>query len=321
MNGFLALAATAFLVSRAHGAALEELLSAAGADAPPGVAAPSAAPLVPRSPRRSYILKVLTFNIKSTPAAPFQGFGRERFAVIGRMLAAQRAAGRGPDIVVMQEAFGGGIRRVRDLAGFPHNVDGPNTDGSLLDAGLFAMSEHPIVEREVLTYPRDTCAGPDCFAAKGAMRVRLRVPGLPFPVDVHTTHLQSGPSEGRDRRRRRQMDLFAEAFVTAQTGRSHPAFFAGDFNSRPPRSSYAHFVSRTGLLNAGEVCRADAAGCRLADGTARKHLLEETHDQQFYVPEGPGVYRVRPVYAARTFGPLGALSDHLAYEVHYEISW
>jgi hypothetical protein len=67
-------------------------------------------------------------------------------------------------------------------------------------------------------------------------------------------------------------------------------------------------------------CGADPAACVVPPDTDPEELQARTHDQHFFAPGGRA-YRVRPVSAARNFAPLGEYSDHLAYEVTYEIGW
>lgn len=300
------------LAPPARAAALEELLEQAGVEAPAPVAPPAGAP-VPRTRR----FTVLSFNIKANPEAWVSGWDLRRLARIGDELARRRAAGDAPDVVLLQECFGPGTPPLRRHAGYPHRVQGPGAAHSVLDSGLWILSLHPVRERRALSFAPEGCRGADCFASKGALLVRLSVPGVPFPVDVLTTHAQSGPGEAREAQRLRQ---FQEIEGLLPSGAEGPAFVAGDFNTDLRRpASYARLASWP-LSNAGAACRADAAGCVVPPGTDPEELQARTHDQQFFAPGGRS-YRVRPVSAARSFTPLGSYSDHLAYEVVYEIDW
>jgi endonuclease/exonuclease/phosphatase family metal-dependent hydrolase len=306
----MVLAATA---ARAQSGALSELLDIAGVEAPPPVPLPAAGPAHGRR-----LFKVLTFNIKDNPHARLTGWGLSRFNRIGEELARRRAAGDPPDVVLLQEAFNSGDDRIRRRAGYAYAVRGPRPDRTLLDGGLWVLSDHPITARQVIAYTHDTCSSFDCWATKGAVRVRLEVPGLPFPVDVLTTHAQSGRKPRAEKGREAQ---FGQLRALLPLGAHNPAFIAGDFNTDARRpESYAALAAAVSLPNAGADCAAAAGGCVVAPGTDAAELQARTNDQQFYAPGGAS-FRVRPVYAARTFTPLDAFSDHLGFEVWYEITW
>jgi endonuclease/exonuclease/phosphatase family metal-dependent hydrolase len=299
-----------------HAGALDELLSQSGTASLAEV--PVELPAV-LAPARRRIFKVLSFNIKGNPEAWISGWGRARFAVIGDELARRRADGDAPDVVVLQESFGPGTSLLRRHAGYPHMAEGPRAQGTLLDGGLWTLSLHPISQSRSVAFTHDTCGSFDCWATKGMHLTRISVSGVPYPVDVHNTHMQSGGRPRDESSRVRQIEQFAAAFLPA--GQAHPALFIGDFNTGGHRpGSYGTLLSVTGLANAGGDCLQAPDVCYVAPGTVPEELEARTHDQHLYVRSGPG-YRVRPIYAARIYGPVGIYSDHLAYEVHYELSW
>ncbi|MDX6771177.1 MAG: endonuclease/exonuclease/phosphatase family protein [Elusimicrobiota bacterium] len=327
------------LAARAGAGALDELTAAAGPDAV------SAAPVVAGAPAARFtqrrVIKVLSYNIKAHPAAFLDGFDGSRYAVIGRSLAARREAGTQPDLVLLQESFTLRARELRRAAGYPHQVRGPREreatrtpsygpragpgggarGGTLLSGGLYILSDHPVLASRVMTFaPRD-CRSWDCWANKGAVMARIQLPGVPFPLEVYTTHMQSGPTRKADALRERQIDAVLDSLLPAERDPAVPLIFAGDFNTRPDRASYGRFVARAGLDNAGEDCLADPGACHVAEGTDPLALFERTVDQHFYAAGGPGFYRLRPIYAERSYPLDEELSDHLAYEVHYELSW
>lgn len=267
----------------------------------------------------SIIVKILSYNIKGTPVARFDGYRGARFKAIGESLAARRAQGTQPDAVLIQEAFVGRAKDLRLAAAYPHSVKGPGGGGALLNAGLYILSEHPIADERHVAFGKDACSTWDCLANKGAMLARIQIPGLPFTVDLYNTHLQS--IKKHDLVRIEQMDILLDRLLAPTRVLGNPMIFAGDFNTMPALASYGHFVRNTGLANAGEACLGDTARCRVENSTDPSQLVENTKDQHFYVPENPGVYRVTPIYAVRSYPLEDRLSDHLAYEVHYKIEW
>ncbi len=312
----LPIMALVFCAARAHAGALEDLLRSAGGEVPPAVVVPDAGPRF----TRTRLLKILSYNIKAHPAAFLDGYEGSRYGVIGRSLARRRERGEQPDVVLLQESFTRRARNLRKHAGYPHVIQGPRERRTLLSGGLFVLSDHPVLESRLVTFGPDACRSWDCFANKGAVMARVQLPDVPFPVEVYTTHMQSGPSARADALRVEQADALLEDLLPAEPDPGVPLIFAGDFNMKPGRASYDHFVARAGLANAGADCLADAAGCRVAAGTEPRALQADTVDQHFYAPGGV-VYRLRPVFAERSYPLSEELSDHLAYEVHYELSW
>lgn len=267
---------------------------------------------------RSFVLKILSYNIKGTPVAPFQGFSHDRYKKIGKILARRRASGTQPHLVLIQEAFVSKTKELREHAGYPHLAKGPGTGGAALDGGLYILSDYPIADKEVVAFGADACSGWDCHANKGAMLARLQIPGLPFAIDVYNAHLQAGADAEEERLA--QIDIL-ERFLRQNMGVGNPSIFPGDFNTKPRRPSYGYLLQKTGLANAGADCRSAPASCAVSAATDPLQLLENTHDQHLYAPGKQDVYRIRPVFAERNFQDEEALSDHLGYEVHYEIRW
>lgn len=67
----------------------------------------------------------------------------------------------------------------------------------------------------------------DCWANKGWLRVGVQ-PGNGVPVDLYTTHLDSGPGNGSARVRRRQLEVLAAAIERLSSQRA--VIVAGDLN-------------------------------------------------------------------------------------------
>lgn len=275
-------------------------------------------------------LRVLSYNIKDFPAGVIDDGGRAE--EVGRALARRRELGTAPDVVLLQEAFGSGTERLLRAAGYPHVAAGPAFDepppggGSsyqrMLESGLRALSLHPIVARRGRAF--GACAAWDCLANKGVLHVSVRVPGAPSPVELATTHMNAN----RDRHpvdtqarvhevRRRQIDALAE-FLAVAKGRA--AVLAGDFNLRPGDPNYPHLFERLSMSSAGEVCV--AGGCELDPRTSAVEALHDAVDHHLFA-DGARV-SVRPRRLTRNFRePVAGrpLSDHLGFEVEYELIW
>jgi endonuclease/exonuclease/phosphatase family metal-dependent hydrolase len=288
--------------------------------APTAPAAPTSAAALPANVRE---LKVLTYNIKGLPVLT----NLDRLKRIGEILAERRRLGDEPDVVVLQEAFVRKARRVRDRAGYPYMIQGP-TDGSLFAnaSGLEVLSNHPIVER----YQRrlHDCAFPECVVSKAIVGVTLGLPGVPYPVDVFTTHLQADTRN--DRVRSNQIDDITVFLNRIRFGRV-PAIFAGDFNFKPRHQSYHKFLREAPFADAGFDCVVAAGSCEIVvdvhGRTDWTDVWKSTNDRQFYYQPVDGPLRIEPIRVIRNFtepvrgGERGSLSDHWGYEVHYRIRW
>jgi endonuclease/exonuclease/phosphatase family metal-dependent hydrolase len=299
-------------------AAIAAMLLLAAAPAARAVPAPPTA-----EPENVRELKVLTYNIKGLPLIT----DLDRLKRIGEILAERRRLGEEPDVVVLQEAFVRKARRVRDRAGYPYMIQGPTGGGLFANAsGLEVLSNHPIVERHQRRL--HDCAFPECVVSKAIVGVTLGLPGVPYPVDVFTTHLQADTRN--DRVRSNQIDDITVFLNRIRFGRV-PAIFAGDFNFKPRHESYHKFLRETPFADAGFDCVVAADACEIVVGvhgqTDWTDVWKSTNDRQFYYQPADSRLRIEPVRVIRNFtepvrgGERGFLSDHWGYEVHYRIRW
>jgi hypothetical protein len=174
------------------------------------------------------------------------------------------------------------------------------------------------------------CKGWDCYANKGVQMVTVRIKGIPFDLPVYNTHLQA--SADHDAIRKLQMNQTLQ-FMKPTLTAGEPVIFAGDFNTNPSRESFQYWKDISNMKNVGETCLASAK-CEVAQRTDRAWVVEKSKDQHFSkngkAKSNSGsstVYNVRfaPFYALRNFTevyPDGKmLSDHMGYEVGYQIIW
>lgn len=296
-------------------------------------------------------LVVMTYNVEGVPW-PAKRDRTAELAAIGARLAAMRARGDAPHVVVLQEAFSDEARRIAALSGYRHVVEGPAAGdaampsaqapladrsmwrgedlGAWMPSGLVLLSDYPVLASWRAAFPRTACAGSDCLANKGVLLARIAVPGA-GAVDVVTTHVNS-------RRAARAAPAYADAAfarqmaVIAQFVRQHadprlPLILAGDLNLHSADARIASLTAaRTGWAAARDqggivsICARRAGPCHLGFGFAAIEQGMRNNDWQIYTAGRDAV--IRPVEARLRFQPDSAgraLSDHEALLVGYRV--
>jgi endonuclease/exonuclease/phosphatase family metal-dependent hydrolase len=286
-------------------------------------------------------LSILTYNVRGLPW-PVASGRTAALRSIGEELGRLRREGRQPDVVLVQEGFEDIGELVR-LSGYRHWAKGPQRRdrraasrppgarwplsgegwGRFTGAGLHVLTDLPIAEVE--TKPFGACAGFDCLANKGAMLVRLTIPGLPAPLEIVNTHMNSKAAAkvplGRSLRvHKLQSDALFGFIATARTPGS-ALLVGGDFNVKRSPDRYYYRAAERPFLVVSEFCRARPEGCRLEAKAEGDEPWLEAQDLQAF---GDGAVTVRPVAVARLFagGETGPrLSDHDGLLVRYRLSW
>jgi endonuclease/exonuclease/phosphatase family metal-dependent hydrolase len=311
-----------------------------------GPGSPPAMPNVAETPSPGS-LSVLTYNVHGLPW-PFATDRPAAFRQIAARLAAMRAEGTAPQIVVMQEAFTDAAVRIGKEAGYPYIVQGPNarqrdadadgatdaaflaqarwnrgeTEGPLLDSGLVILSDYPILSARTVAYPRDACAGYDCLANKGAVLARVAVPGLSSPVDIVTTHLncreRTGVSIGRaDEAYQRELATLTD-FIARTHDPDLPMIVAGDFNVGRAASRMTAVASAIDKLHARP-----ALATMVSDHAALPadafFSWRKNKDLQLAVSSATARVSVQAIATPFGHDNGGMLSDHVGYVVRYRI--
>jgi endonuclease/exonuclease/phosphatase family metal-dependent hydrolase len=293
-------------------------------------------------------LSVLTYNIEGLGWPARSGRGASLRA-IGDRLAALRAKGQAPDIILFQEMFSGAAKEAVAATGYPAIVTGPGRTTRargvtkatlpgrshikrgeigvhLTSGGLAIASRYPIVHVDRHAYGRRSCAGIDCLANKGVVLARIAIPGVPTPIDIYDTHMNSrGASRAPDHRNLAAHDrqsLEASAFIDRTHDDAYPLIFGGDFNMRHSESRWENFSRYQSLDLVHRVCADPASGCDVRMSWDGDAPWMDTQDLQFFW-SGDHV-TVRPIRVEAMFdgGPSGPrLSDHDGFLVTYRLSW
>lgn len=293
-------------------------------------------------------LSVLTYNVEGL-TWPARTGRAPSLRAIGDRLAALRVAGQAPDIILFQEMFSGAAKRAVAATGYPAIVTGPRRTTRARDvtrkalpgksdikrgeiglhltgSGLAIASRYPIIDGAMHAYGRRSCAGIDCLANKGVVLARVAIPGVPTPIDIYDTHMNSrGASRAPAHRNLAAHDrqsLEASAFIARTHDHGYPVIFGGDFNMRHSEQRWDNFSRYQSLDLVHRVCADPASDCdvRLSwDGDAP---WMDTQDLQFFWP-GDQVairpIRVEAMFDGGSSGPQ--LSDHDGFLVTYRLSW
>jgi endonuclease/exonuclease/phosphatase family metal-dependent hydrolase len=308
-------------------------------------APPIPAPVAAEAPRSAEI-SVLTYNVKGLPR-PLAWGRAAALKRIGRELAQMRAEGRQPDVVLIQEGFREEVADLVRASGYRNWVQGPTRTerpgdtpgrgyravryrlygegwGKFTSSGLHVLSDLPISKIDSVVYRY--CAGLDCLANKGAVLVRLTLPGGQAEVDIVNTHLNSKrkarvPMARTLKAHNLQTDELM-SFVAGQRTSGRPMLMGGDFNVKDAPDRYGYRAQARSYKVVSEFCGQADAGCQGETPPADTQPWLKSQDLQAF--EDGRSSEVRPVRVQTLFSKKddgGRLSDHDAYLVRYRISY
>ena len=296
----------------------------------------------------STTLSVLTYNIEGL-GWPARSGRATQLREIGERLAAMRASGRGPDVVMFQEMFSGAAKKAVASTGYPAIITGPRRTtrphestrdplpgkakikrGELgihfNGSGLAVASRYAIVHVDRRAYGRRSCAGFDCLANKGIVLARIAIPGVPTPVDLYDTHMNSRNASrapaNRNLEAHERQALEASEFIDRTHDDAFPIVFGGDFNMRHSEERWENFTRYQSLKLVHRVCADPASGCEVRMSWDDDEPWMDTQDLQFFW-SGDQV-TIRPIRVEAVFdgGPTGPeLSDHDGFLVTYQLKW
>ena len=293
-------------------------------------------------------LDVLTYNVEGLPKFTRKA-RRDALERVGAHLASLRRAGNAPDVVLFQEVFSRRARAAVLAAGYPSLAPGPSAHqhpprpaaprlpgrsnprkGELglkfASSGLVIAAEYPLVEMQAVPFRRGSCAGFDCLANKGIAFARMAIPGVPVPVDLYTTHMNStAASRVAERRHLAAHNKQAREigdYVGLNSPPALPVVFGGDFNMRGQPERFEHFIRLHRLRLVHVYCTRFPAGCDVRQSWDGDAPWLDTQDLQLF-SSGSAVtvrpVRVEAMFDGRADSPK--LSDHDGFRVVYELSW
>jgi endonuclease/exonuclease/phosphatase family metal-dependent hydrolase len=297
-------------------------------------------------------ISVLIYNVEGLPWPARRSRGAQ-LREIGRQLAQMKAQGSAPDILLLQEAFSARAAAIPARAGYLNFVSGPRpaerasmqvnggaaslpgrrrfTKGErtrpLLSSGLMIATDWPIEEVRVEPFRRTECAGFDCLSNKGVMLARVRVPGVPAPLDLFNTHMNSRrgarvPLERSHAAHHLQTNRSA-AFIEAARDPAHPFIFGGDFNMRRSPDRAEHFFAQKPYPIVHQYCIWNEGACDVRMSWDGDEPWMDTQDLQGF--DDGATVRVRPIRVEAMFDAPWRdgqpLADHDGFLVVYRLSW
>jgi endonuclease/exonuclease/phosphatase family metal-dependent hydrolase len=292
-------------------------------------------------------ISVLTYNIEGL-GWPARSNREQQLAEIARRLAAMRRAGTAPDVVMFQEMFSSAAKAAVGATGYPAIVSGPNRTTEpdekleampgmrrihhgeiglhLAGSGLAIASRYPVSFVGRRAFGNHACAGLDCLANKGIVLARISVPGVPVPIDIYDTHLNSQRSAHVKAERsliaHNRQDMEAFQFVDTTRGDTSPVIFGGDFNMKRSDKRWEDFSQYGNLSLVHRVCADRDALCEVRLSWDGDTPWKDTEDLQLFA-NGETV-SIRPIRVEAMFdgGASGPrLSDHDGFLVTYELRW
>jgi endonuclease/exonuclease/phosphatase family metal-dependent hydrolase len=304
----------------------------------------------PETGVHSIELSVLTYNVAGLPF-PARGDTRKAMRRIAQAWPGEFPDGP-PDVLLLQEAFVPSATRLAGRLGYPNVVRGPKrldkpeprperatrefrqqrrlTKGErlfvLTGSGLVAATDLAVVRTVNQPFGRHACAGYDCLANKGAMLIEIAVPGMPEPLFILNTHLNSRRASGvADERSlyayRRQVVEIRELLDREWAGRG-PLVWAGDLNARGNLDRFSFQEERLPGELAHRYCADNPRHCSVRMSWDNDEPWLDTQDLQGFL-DGEWVW-IKPVaIAARFDEPVDGrmLSDHDGLEVRWRLSW
>ncbi len=296
--------------------------------------------------RKAMRLRALLWNVEGLPW-PIRSGREAKLKQIADWVAKRRAAGLGPDILILHKAFTPDASRIAVAAGYRSIIPGPARDqarthravalpggfaegarwskgegvGKWLDGGLYIATDLPLRAWQSDPFSTDTCAGFDCLANKGEMLVKVAIPGAPLPLYLFNTHRNSREPSGVSIARAEQahvaQTLENDQMLYEWVHVNVPIIAAGDFNNyragdRVGAFARDHFFR---LAAKGDGYRARPA--LINDQSAWQGATDLVGYSSF------DALRVEALAVATLFdgknGPR--LSDHDAQYIVFRLSW
>ena len=241
-------------------------------------------------------------------------------------LIARKNAGTAPDVILLQNANTDAARKFIKDINYNFITMGPTKTGYAKDAGLAILSKYNITQSTNFSYGQN-CLGTACNANQGIIHARIKIDGVPHPIDVINTQFQSKQAAIAanlanllDYTQNKQLIDFA-TYVGKNLLTDIPMIIGGDFESDVNSRIYQQILYALKVRNGGKEC-ADISTCTIVSGTQRYELWFNSFDHQFI--KNSAKIAMKTIKGQRAFKAtdLDALiSSGGALEMVYEINW
>lgn len=241
-------------------------------------------------------------------------------------LIARKNAGTAPDVITIQNANSDSARKFIKDINYPYVAMGPTKTGFSNDAGLAILSKYEIIQSTNFSWGQN-CLGVACDNNQGIMHSRIKISGVPHPIDIINTQFQSKQAAINvnlanllDYTQNKQLLDFA-AYVGKNLLTDIPMIIGGDFESDVNSRIYQQIMYALKVRNGGKEC-ADIASCAISTGTQRFELWYNSFDHQFI--RNSSKIAMKTIKGARAFktSELEALiSNGGALEMVYQLNW
>ncbi len=304
----------------------------------------------PHTGQHSATVSVLIYNVAGLPWPVRSGTG----TAIKRIARAfeERLEPAPPNFLLLQEAFIPRASRLYAKAGYSNFVRGPKRGatqtleiagpdkrflaarrfgkgerlGKITNSGLVLATNQTIATATIEPFGPNSCAGFDCLSNKGMMLVEVDIPGMPEPLFILNTHLNSrgasGVPDARSVKAHKQQVREMEALLARDWRGRGPLIYAGDFNARNAPDRFDHKEAHLPGVWAHRFCHARRDLCDVRMSWDRDDPWLDTQDLQGYA-RGQRV-GIRPILIQAMFDdPVDGkmLSDHDALLVAYRLTW
>jgi endonuclease/exonuclease/phosphatase family metal-dependent hydrolase len=229
----------------------------------------------------------------------------------------------GYDVLIINEAFHNSARNT--LTGYlnmeyPYYTDVVDESGSTEDGGVIIYSRWPIEYSEDIVY--SNCDAEDCFAAKGAMYVRIDKLGNKY--HVFGTHTQAWADADNVATRQAQMTQLKNFVDAKNIPTTEAVILGGDFNVEKTANYLNEYGQMFTILNTeepiyqGHPFTYDYLASEYADSPFQEYLDYVMYEKSHSVPDiqTNKVIILRSI--ANDMWDLFDLSDHLAVHGRFE---
>lgn len=231
-----------------------------------------------------------------------------------------------PDIILLQNINSDTARKFIKDINYKNVVMGPAKTGYSNDAGIAILSKFDIIQKSHFSYGKH-CLGSACDNNQGIIHARVKVDGVPHPVELVNTQFQSRQAAAAinllnllDYTQNKQLLDFFDYFN--KNARSDlPLIVGGNFESDVNSRIYQQLLQALGARNGGKEC-ADLSSCLSQDGTNLHELWFNSYDHHFI--RNSNKIKLKPIAGKRSFNSGlddNPISSGGALEITYQIEW